>query len=214
MYAPVLGDATFWGFLLQVDRELAERTRHAGCRSCGAPLHSACYGRRPRGLPRGIDPGPEFAVCYSFCCSADGCRRRHQAPSVRFLGRKVYAAAIVLLLCAMRQGPTRRTAGELRSLFGVDRRTLCRWRTWWRTVVPGTEFWRRALGLFRAPVREEDLPQSLIDRFTERGRPRRDVVMATLRFLSGLFGAFGVRRSLMVDSDPQSLGAAAHGSTP
>ena len=57
-----------------------------------------CYGRKPRGLPDGIDPGPVLPVRFSFCCSVDGCRRRHTPPSVRFLGRKVYLSVMVVLL--------------------------------------------------------------------------------------------------------------------
>ena len=190
MYAAILSDATFFRFLLQIDRDLAAQTRQQRCRYCGAALHSANYLRRPRGLgPAGIDPGPEFGVCFSFCCSADGCRRRHRAPSVRFLGPKVYLSAMVLLLAAMRQGPTRRTARELKQRFGVDRRTLTRWRMWWQSIVPRSELWHRARGLFTRPLREADLPRSLIDRFT--ASDLRDRVLATLKFLSGLFGAFG-----------------------
>ena len=189
MYAGILGDATFHAFCLQIDRDLAAQSRRHGCRHCGAALHSANYLRHPRGLgPGGIDPGPEFGVCFSFCCSADGCRRRHRAPSVRFLGPKVYLSVMVLLLAAMRQGPTRRTARELKERFGVDRRTLVRWREWWQSIVPRSEFWRRARGLLPTSLGEEDLPRLLIDRFT--GSDLRERVLATLTFLSGLFSGF------------------------
>ncbi len=124
MYDAILNDPKFYQFLVQVDRDLADRTRRSRCRFCGAPLHSARYLRRPRGLPVGIDPGPEFCVCFSFCCSADGCRRRHRAPSVRFLGPKVYLSAMVVMLTAMAQGPTPRSARRLNAMFGADRRTL------------------------------------------------------------------------------------------
>lgn len=191
MYAAILGDATFHGFLFQIDESLAGQTRRNGCLFCGAALHSACYKRHPKGLPQGMDLGPGFAVCFSFCCRRDGCRRRHQAPSVRYLGRRVYLFAIVLLVSAMRQGPARRTARELKALFGVDRRTLARWRTWWQAILPRMQFWRRARGLFRASVREDDLPRSLIDRFREEPRDLRERVVATLKFLCGLFSPLG-----------------------
>jgi hypothetical protein len=190
MYAAILGDATFHQFLFQADENLAERARQEACVFCGAPLHSANYRRHPRGLPE-EDLGPGFDLCFSFCCSRDGCRRRHQAPSVRFLGRRVYLFAIVLLVSAMRQGPARRTARELKALFGVDRRTLARWRTWWQAILPRMQFWRRARGHFRASVREDDLPQSLIDRFREEQGLLRERVVATLKFLCGLFSPLG-----------------------
>jgi hypothetical protein len=194
MYAAILGDATlfylFLQFLLQIDRDLAGQARRKGCGHCGGVLHSADYRRRPRGLgPLGIDPGPEFAVCFSFCCDGAGCRRRHKAPSVRFLDRKVYLSVMVLLLSAMRQGPTRRTARELRQRFGVDRRTLARWRTWWQAILPSSAPWQRARGLFCPPPRELDLPQSLLDRFTDGDL--RERIVAALRFLAGLFSPSG-----------------------
>ena len=55
MYFDILRDSSFYQFLLQVDGDLAEQTRRSGCRVCGARLHSACYIRKPRGLPRDTD---------------------------------------------------------------------------------------------------------------------------------------------------------------
>jgi hypothetical protein len=188
MYSAILGDATFYRLLLQIDRDRAAQTRRNGCLHCGGVLHSADYRRRPRGLgPPAIDPGPEFGVCFSFCCSRDGCRRRHAAPSMRFLRRKVYLSVMVLLLAAMRQGPTRRTARELKQQFGVDRRTLNRWRIWWQAIVPGSAPWQRVRGLFCPPPREPDLPQSLLDRFAVGDL--RERIVAALRFLGGLFSS-------------------------
>ena len=52
-------------------------------------------------------------------------------PSVRFLGRKVYLGAVVILISAMRQGPTPHRVHELARLFGVDRATVARWQAFW-----------------------------------------------------------------------------------
>jgi hypothetical protein len=182
MYLDVLQDSTLYEFLLRVDRDLAEQTRCSGCRYCGAALHSACYARRPRGVPPGIDPGPEFGVCFSFCCSAEGCRRRHRAPSVRFLGRRVYLAVMVMLLTAMRQGSTPRTIRELGRRFGADRRTLARWRRWWAEIFPCMRLWQRERSRFVPVVAEPTLPRSMLDRFL--GGSLLDRVLAMLRFLS------------------------------
>ena len=190
MYAPILGDATFHRFLYQVDEDLAEQARKEACVFCGARLHSANYLRHPRGLPA-EELGPGFGLCFSFCCSRDGCRRRHQARSVRFLGPKIYLFAIVLLVSAMRQGPMRRTARELKALFGVDRRTLGRWRMWWQAILPRMEFWRRARGLFPTTLREDRLSASLLDRFREKSNELLERVVATLKFLCGLFSPLG-----------------------
>lgn len=188
MYLDILRDSKFYQFLLQVDQDLAEEARRCGCRFCGAAVHSACYVRKPRGIPQGIDVGPAFVVCYSFCCSADGCRRRHRAPSVRFLGRKVYLAAMVLLLSAMRQGPSPRTVRDLGALTGVDRRSLCRWRRWWQAIFPPSDFWRREAARFMPPVGESQLPRSLIAAFTTNTLVER--VLGVLKFLSPIGSVF------------------------
>ena len=188
MYLPILQDSRFYEFVLEVDRDLAAEARRSGCGFCGGTLHSACYARKPRGLPAGIDPGPEYGVCFSFCCSVDGCRRRHKARSVRFLGPKVYLSVMVMLLVAMRQGPTPRAAGKLKSMFGADRRTLSRWRRWWQATFASSDFWQRVRARFMPPVAEDDLPQSLVARF--EGGGLRDRIVRVLKFVSGLFSTF------------------------
>jgi hypothetical protein len=188
MYLPVLQDSRLYAFLLDVDRDLASRTHQSKCRFCGGVLHSACYLRKPRGLPAGVDPGPEFPVAFSFCCSVDGCRRRHTPPSVRFLGPKVYLAVMVALLTAMRQGPTPQSLRTLGARFGVDRRTLGRWRVWWQTIFPQSEFWRRAKARFLPPVPPADLPSALIERFCGESLLAR--IVAVLKFLSQWVAAF------------------------
>ena len=188
MYLSVLQDSRLYAFLFEVDQDLAGEARRSKCRFCGAALHSACYLRKPRGIPAGVDPGPAFPIRFSFCCSVDGCRRRHTPPSVRFLGPKVYLGVMVVLLTAMRQGPTPRSARKLGGLFGADRRTLARWRVWWQAVFPKTGFWRRTKARLLPPVPEDDLPRSLAGRF--RGDTLLKRIVRVLKFLSGLSAVF------------------------
>ena len=89
-------------------------------------MHSARYRRKPRGGPRGLST--QYDQRLSFCCAAEGCRKRTTPPSVRFLGRKVYLGAVVVLVSALRQGPSPTRVGVLHDLFGVGERTLRRWR--------------------------------------------------------------------------------------
>jgi len=187
MYLAILQDSRLYEFQLQIDGELASATRGGGCAHCGAALHSACYLRKPRGLPAGIDPGPAYRLRFSYCCSADGCRRRHTPPSVRFLGPKVYLSVMVLLLTAMRQGPTPRSSRELGALFGVDRRTLGRWRRWWQALFPQTAFWQVARARFMPSVLESLLPYSLAERF--RGSTLIERVLLALKFIAPSRGA-------------------------
>jgi hypothetical protein len=113
------------------------------------------------GQPEGYDQR------HSFCCAEDGCRKRTTPPSVRFLGRKVYLGVVVTLVTALRQGATARRAAELRRTIGASRRTLARWRAWWRELFPATPFWRVARGQWVPAVSTAELPSSLLERFVE-----------------------------------------------
>ncbi len=141
MYHDLPRAASFQSFLLAVDEDLAEETRKKGC-PCGGRLHCANYPRKPRGA--GLELTEFQRQRLSFCCDRDGCRRRATPPSVRFLGRKVYLAAIVILVSAMRQGPTPRRVRELSERFDADESTIVRWQTFWREHFPQTSFWKIA----------------------------------------------------------------------
>ncbi len=117
MYHDLPATATFWAFLFTIDKDLAETARKKGCR-CGGHLHCAHYPRKPRGTPEQLTEAQ--CVRLSFCCDRDGCRKRVTPPSVRFLGRKVYLGAVVVLVSAMRQGPSPRRVHELSERFGAD----------------------------------------------------------------------------------------------
>ena len=95
MYHDLPRPAEFWSLLFEIDQDLAETTRKNGC-PCGGRLHRANYPRKPRGGP---DTLPEtYQLRLSFCCDRDGCRKRVTPPSVRFLGRKVYLGALILIV--------------------------------------------------------------------------------------------------------------------
>jgi hypothetical protein len=115
---------------------------------------------------------------------------------VRFLGRRVYLAAVVVLICALRDGVTPRRAARLRALVGVSLRTLERWRAWWLEEFPATGFWRRARARFSPPVEVAAFPSSLLDRFL--GAELRERLAALLSFLSPITtsGSCGARSSM------------------
>jgi hypothetical protein len=171
---------SFWSFLLSVDKDLAERTRQKAC-SCGGRLHCANYPRAPRGGPG--DLPEEYRYRFSFCCDRDGCRKRVTPPSVRFLGRKVYLGAVVILISAMRQGTTPRRVRELSSLFSVDSATIARWQTFWRDHVPQTPFWKVARARLVPVVEIVSLPLSILEAFL-RGDDQCENWARLLKFLS------------------------------
>jgi hypothetical protein len=84
---------------------------------------------------------------------------------VRFLGRKVYLHAVIILVAALRQGPTPRRVRELSELFGADRRTIVRWQVFWKEQFPQTAFWKVARGFLLPAVDAASLPLELLRRF-------------------------------------------------
>lgn len=132
-------NASLYGILLSIDRDLIRQVVDGGC-SCGGRLHRSDYVRKPRGP--GWPSAPEFSLRFSACCDREGCRRRATSASTRFLGRRVYLGVMVVLVTALRQGPTPLGTRVLRAEFGVDRRTVERWRGWWRDVFLESRWWR------------------------------------------------------------------------
>lgn len=174
-----LQDPKLYSFLLLIDQDLAAQAQAAGC-GCGGVLHSARYPRKPRGAPRRLLD--QYGWRLSFCCAA--CRRRTTPQSVRYLGRRVYLAAVVLLVSAMRNGLSASREERLAQSLLVPRRTLGRWRAWWREQFVHTPFWKEACARFIPPVPIGALPASLLARF--RGEDLQRRLIQSLRFLSPL----------------------------
>jgi hypothetical protein len=124
--------------------------------------------------------GPEHDQRFSFCCAVDGCRSRETPPSLRFLGRRVYLAAIVVLIAIMRHGATASRVRQISETVGVDRRTIERWRVWWRDGFTATPFWQVARAGLMPLVDHGRLPASLLERF---GGDDTDRLIALLRFI-------------------------------
>jgi hypothetical protein len=175
----LFGDAKFYHVLDRIDAELADATRRAGCLVCRGRLHSARYPRKPRGGPADLPASYERRA--SFCCAVDGCRKRATPSSVRFLGRRVYLGAVVVLASAMRHGVSAFRARQLKELFGASRRTLERWRTWWLETFPASRFWQSLRGRFMPAVDERTLPLAVLERF--EGEHEGSPVAAMLRLL-------------------------------
>jgi len=88
-----------------------------------------------------------FELRYSLCCGSEGCRRRVMPPSVRFWGRRVYWAPVVMLITALRQGKNPNiTLERLKGLCGVWRSTVNSWRDYFIKIFPDSLPWRRLSG--------------------------------------------------------------------
>lgn len=164
MWQKLLRESSFFLLLLQFDRDLAEEYRGKRCVVCGGRLDRSAYVRKPRGGPPEL--GEDYAVRESFCCAVEGCRRRLTPPSLRFLGRRVYLGAVVVLVSAMVHGVTEKRASSMHELCGVSVRTLRRWRKWWREQFVHTRLWSGLRGRFANRVDE----RMLRPRFWSRSR--------------------------------------------
>jgi len=178
----LLGSVTFIQLLLKIDEDIAAEARSQPCALCGGPMYVANYKRNPRGAPAGID-STRFSLRFSFCCGTEGCRKRRTPPSARYLGRRVYLGAVVVLLSAMCHGVTSARARQLRELLGVDRRTVGQWRRWWQETFTRTPFWKARKGRLRRPIDQRTLPHSLLHRFSGTLQER---TIELLQFISPL----------------------------
>jgi len=150
---------------------------------CGGPLHSAHYWRKPRGGPP--DLCEAFELRFSLCCGRSGCRRRVQPPSVRFWGRRVYWAPVLVLVTALRQGRNPdATLVRLKALCGVWRSTIRRWRHYFRDLFTDSAAWRRVSGRLMPPLAADRLPRSLLQRVRHSSADARTALVTCLKLLA------------------------------
>lgn len=104
---------------------------------------------------------------------------------MRFLGRKVYAGLVVVLLSTMLHGLNAERVRRIRQVLNTDdqlsRRTLERWRQWWLDTFVRSSFWKAARARFMPPLCEKTLPCSLCVSFQVQGRDR---LAELLKFLA------------------------------
>lgn len=171
--------AQLWQVLYEIDRLEAAKISKQPCPHCGGKVQRADYQRRPRGLPAEISA--QLWCRFSFCCAS--CRRRVTPLSARFLGRKVYAGAIVVLVSALKQGHQPSLALIVES-FSVPAHTARRWLKWWRNVVPRSGFWRGARAFFVPSLNEIALAASLVQVFLLRESCLEASLSRLLRFMA------------------------------
>ena len=100
-----------------------------------------------------------------------------------FLGRRVYAAVVVLIV-------------TLETWLGVPPRTKRRWARWWRTAFPETPFWRTGRAMLMPPGDETRVPLALLERFVRDAADCEHLLLAALRWLAPL----GASPSFLRDS--------------
>lgn len=161
----------FFERLEAYDEAITGRVAAEGCPVCDGPLYRGDYDRKPRG---GLiaQAGEEFVRRFSLCCGREGCRRRATPPSLRFLGRRVYLGAVVILASIVAHAlgvlttirtAKRRAAMEVRAATGVPARTTRRWLGWWRGPFLSTEVFV-SIRAHLVGVDVAQLPASILDR--------------------------------------------------
>ena len=158
----------FFAVLERADKAAMRAVAAERCPRCGGPLHRSDYDRKPRGAL--IAPEGEASVRrFSLCCGREGCRKRATPPSMRFLGRRVYLGAVVIV--ASMVALALRAAGEIRRQTGVPARTAARWVGWWQGPFLGTEVYvaicARLIGVDVGRV-----PASIVERLGSMGEER------------------------------------------
>jgi len=129
MFGDIELGSEFFEKLMAADEAIRARVAAAGCGHCGGPLHRSDYDRKPRGGR--VAAGAEaFVRRFSLCCGREGCRRRAMPPSLRFLGRRVYVGAVVMLTSVVSMALT--SARACQRATGIAARTTRRWARWWR----------------------------------------------------------------------------------
>ena len=153
----------FWQQLRETDEAIAARVARAGCPHCDGRLHRGDYPRKPRGGAIAV-VAEDAERRISLCCDREGCRRRATPPSVRFLGRKVYVGAAIVI--ASVAALLTASISETRRETGIPTRTLRRWGGWWRVGFGGSLYLERMRGRFVPPLEVAALPWSLIERLS------------------------------------------------
>jgi hypothetical protein len=175
MFDLIALEREFFDHLTKVDESILGRVAAGACPHCGGRLHRGDYPRKPRG--GSIAPELEdLSRRFSLCCSREGCRKRATPPSVRFLGRRVYIGAVVVVACVRMLVLT--TAAAARRATGIAPRTLRRWGRWWRDGFPATSIFQELRARLLRPPTATELPMSILaamvgspsERLVELGR--------------------------------------------
>jgi hypothetical protein len=176
----LLLDSRLYALLLKFDEDLAADAKLRGCAKCGGRLDCGWYPRKPRVSPA-VKLPDTYDQRFSYSCAT--CRKRCTPASARFLGRRVYLGAVVVLATAMQQGTTRWRTSQLRELLGVSVQTLARWRAWWAEAFAESAFWKAARAAFSPPVAAAAAPSALLECFAGGALEQ---LASLLRFLAPL----------------------------
>jgi len=183
MLTELLKNEKFFLALYLIDKQIAEQYRGKKCPHCGAALHYANYGRKPRG--ERVNLPEEYLLRFCLCCAAKGCRKRFTPPSCRFLGRKVYwHCFIIIILTQYQTNPQKNSAYNLSKEFGIYITTITRWLKFYRIIFPASEQWQNIRGQISSCVKDNELPCSLVNYFLKNKKTVEKAMISYLYFLA------------------------------
>jgi hypothetical protein len=86
---------------------------------------------------------------------------------------------------ALRQGKTTGySINKIVRLFGIDRKTVCRWIIYFREHFPKTVRWQRLRGRLGIEVKNSELPTGLLHYFFTRYGSDQGGLIGCLHFLA------------------------------
>jgi hypothetical protein len=161
MFDPFEMGSEFFEGLTAIDEAIVAQAAQQPCADCGGPLYRGDYPRKPRGGRLAI-AAEEMCRRFSLCCGRDGCRHRATPPSVRFLGRRVYVGAVVIVASAIALSAM--AVRTLVDVTGVPARTLRRWRHWWQGPFTDSAPFKELSARLVAALAHQPLPVALLER--------------------------------------------------
>jgi hypothetical protein len=167
--------------LYEEDKQTAIKFYRSKCQhaDCDGIYHTANYPRKPRGIPAYAEEF--FAFIFSFCCSI--CGQRFTPESVRFLGRRVYAAFFIMTTLYPPAEELQEKLLELppKTLAPITHR---RWIIWWDSIIPKSPIWKKLAGLLPANLENQFLPIFIIQQFIQKYSVFKNSIFAMLKFIS------------------------------
>jgi hypothetical protein len=121
-------------------------------------LHVGHYSRKVRGIN---DLENEQNVKFSYNCS--GCRHRVNPASLRFFSQTIFASSFYILISALMNNNDFDLKLAAKK-FGIDIKTLRRWKNWWSDVFPKTDLYKKLQGHFSNIINLA--PQFFLDHFS------------------------------------------------
>jgi hypothetical protein len=101
------------------------------------------------------------------------------------MGRRVYWYGIILVAVSLFQStPAKRSMAQLQQFYDVDRKTILRWRHYFREVFSSEALWQRLRGRLSAQVKNTNLPFDLLNHFIIHFKDIQESLIRCLRFLA------------------------------